>query len=358
MMTAFEHLLSLEPFSLPQKEKDTLYETLLSNITLSHFEKCAEYQSIIQGLGHDPTSRCASEQQPFLPVRLFKDHELKSVAQADVHKVMTSSGTSGQQVSKIYLDKTTAGRQTKVLAKLVTDLLGPKRLPMLVIDAKETVKNRQSFSARGAGILGFSLFGRDVTFALDANMQLNISAVQEFCAKHAGSDIFIFGFTSIIYQHFIQAAQTHGVTFPLEKATLLHGGGWKKLENISVDNQAFKNMLNNVAGIQKVYNYYGMVEQTGSIFTECKNGHLHCSLFSDIIIRDTNLGVASNGQRGLVQLVSLLPESYPGHSILTEDIGEILGQDNCGCGRLGKYFRIYGRAHRAEVRGCSDTYAA
>ena len=54
----------------------------------------------------------------------------------------------------------------------------------------------------------------------------------------------------------------------------------------------------------------------------------------------------------------MLPESYPGHSLLTEDEGVILGEDDCPCGRRGKYFKILGRLPQAEIRGCSDTYAA
>ena len=29
------------------------------------------------------------------------------------------------------------------------------------------------------------------------------------------------------------------------------------------------------------------------------------------------------------QLISLIPHSYPGHSILTEDTGPIVGEDDC-----------------------------
>jgi hypothetical protein len=42
---------------------------------------------------------------------------------------------------------------------------------------------------------------------------------------------------------------------------------------------------------------------------------------------------------------------------LTEDLGVILGEDDCPCGRMGRYFRVQGRIPAAEVRGCSDTYA-
>ena len=66
----------------------------------------------------------------------------------------------------------------------------------------------------------------------------------------------------------------------------------------------------------------------------------------------------SLGEKGIVQVISVLPKSYPGQSLLTEDEGILLGEDNCKCGRKGKYFKILGRIKSAELRGCSDTYGA
>lgn len=91
---------------------------------------------------------------------------------------------------------------------------------------------------------------------------------------------------------------------------------------------------------------------------ECEEGHLHAPVFSDVIIRRMkDFSVADFGEEGVIQVVSVLPESYPGHSLLTEDQGVILGEDDCKCGRKGKYFKINGRIKNAEIRGCSDTYA-
>ena len=127
------------------------------------------------------------------------------------------------------------------------------------------------------------------------------------------------------------------------------------LEKFKINNIEFKKKLNKKLKIRKVYNYYGLVEQTGSIFIEGKNcGYLHTSIFSDLLIRDKNFKVLKNNEKGLIQLFSLLPTSYPGHNILTEDIGEIKGEDDCKCGLKGKYFLVHGRIKRSEVRGCSD----
>jgi hypothetical protein len=91
---------------------------------------------------------------------------------------------------------------------------------------------------------------------------------------------------------------------------------------------------------------------------ECENGYLHTSIYSDIIIRRSiDFSIAELGEEGLIEVVSILPKSYPGHALLTEDQGIVFGEDNCKCGRLGKYFKITGRIKNAEIRGCSDSYA-
>ena len=84
---------------------------------------------------------------------------------------------------------------------------------------------------------------------------------------------------------------------------------------------------------------------------------MHSSVFSDILIRRPyDFSIANIGEKGIIQTISLIPESYPGNSLLTEDEGILLGEDDCKCGRLGKYFKIIGRIKNAEIRGCSDTY--
>ena len=50
---------------------------------------------------------------------------------------------------------------------------------------------------------------------------------------------------------------------------------------------------------------------------------------SDIIIRDNNFKNLSANKTGIIQLISVLPSSYPGYSILTEDLGMIIHEGNC-----------------------------
>lgn len=356
-MFNIDETIKLQPYSLNKQEKDSLYKDAMFHLTKKHYEHCRMYHNLLDNFDFNICKSHEVNEYPFLPVRLFKEYELKSMESENIFKTMTSSGTSGQQVSRIFLDKGTSTNQTKVLTKITSDFLGTKRLPMLVIDSKQVVKNRQLFSARGAGILGFSMLGRDVTYALDDDMGLDIPVIEAFLKKHRGENIFIFGFTFMIWEYFYKVLKEKKISLDLSKGMLLHGGGFKKLLDQAVDNDTYKACLKDVCGIKNVYNYYGMVEQTGSIFMECECGRLHASIFSDIIIRNhKNFSPCKIGEIGLIQLISLLPGSYPGHSILSEDLGELIGEDNCPCGRLGKTFKIHGRIKSAEIRGCSDTH--
>ena len=84
---------------------------------------------------------------------------------------------------------------------------------------------------------------------------------------------------------------------------------------------------------------------------------MHTSKYSKVLIRSfKDFSVLPVGEKGLIQLMTVLPLSYPGHSILTEDEGVIWGDDRCKCGRFGTRFNILGRIPQAEIRGCSDTY--
>ena len=282
---------------------------------------------------------------------------LKSVPDEKIVRRITSSGTTGQQVSRIYLDADTSVLQQRALCTITGDFIGTKRIPMLIIDSPDVLRDRSKFTARGAGILGFSMMASKRIYALDENMRLDMESLKQFEELAKAGPTFAFGFTYMIWEYLYEALRAEGKTIDLPGCHLIHGGGWKKLQSRSVSDEAFRAGLKEVCGISSVSDYYGMAEQTGSIFMQCEEGHLHASIYSDISILDPeDFSECGEGQWGLIALDSLIPGSYPGHRLLTEDWGRILGTDNCPCGRKGKYFEISGRIKKAEVRGCSDTF--
>lgn len=358
----FDEIFNLPLYSLNQEDKEKWLTERLLELTRLHQENCPEYRRMLESIDFDVEKVTSYKELPFLPVRLFKEMDLKSVPQEDVVKTMTSSGTTGQAVSKIYLDSETSTNQQRTMVKIVSEFIGSARMPMLIIDCPSVLKNRAMFSVRGAGILGFSIFGTRRIYALDDAMKLDVDRVREFLDQFKGQKILLFGFTFMIWQHFYKELlrlKEEGITFDLSNSILIHGGGWKKLISEAVSHDEFHKRMEDACGLRDIHDYYGMVEQTGCIYMECECGHLHASNFSDVIVRrPLDFSEAEIGEDGILQVVSTIPESYPGHSLLTEDEGAVLGVDDCPCGRKGKYFKINGRLKDAEIRGCSDTYAA
>ena len=356
-MTDVDTLAALPAYEWDRARKRAFLLDELDALTRRHRRDCPEYGRILDALGFEEAA--SLEELPFIPVRLFKEYALKSVPEDALHRTMTSSGTTGQQVSRIFLDRETSTLQSKVLSRIVGEFIGKRRLPMLVLDTSAVVKNRAMFSARGAGILGFSMFGRDVFYALDEEMRLDVDGLTAFLERHRGEELLLFGFTFMIWQHVLGQLRQTGFRPDLSRGTLIHGGGWKKLADQHISSERFRSECRELCHLERVHNYYGMVEQTGAIYMECECGHLHAPVWADVIIRRAeDFSVAPAGESGLVEAVSVLARSYPGHVLLTEDEGRILGEDDCPCGRRGKYFEILGRVKRAEVRGCSDTYEA
>jgi len=345
-------------FSINKVEKQLLLIHFLNQLHRHHFRNNEAYAKVSSGIfnKNENDSFNSIEEIPFLPVSIFKTHYLRSVPDEDVFKVLTSSGTTGTVPSRVVLDKETSQLQTLALSKIITKVVGNERLPMLIVDSQSVLKDRASFSARGAGILGLSIFGRNHQYILDENYELDEEKLSEFLKKFNGKRMLIFGFTFMVWQYLF--LQSKNKEIDLSNAILIHSGGWKKLQELSVDNQTFRQKLFERFGLRQIYNFYGMVEQVGGVFLENTEGYLHCPNFSDIIIRNPyDFSVQPNGVEGLIQVVSILPKSYPGHSLLTEDIGVCMGEDDSKSGWKGKYFKIIGRAKKAELRGCSDTFA-
>src|SRR4051794_35337029 len=128
-----DELLRAPQYSLTQAEKETHLLNVMRELVEHHRRTCPAYDRMLTSVGSAPELDSLAD-VPYLPVGLFKSHLLASVPDAEIFKTLTSSGTTGQQVSRIVLDRVTAQRQAQALAAIMTHLLGPRRLPMIIVD--------------------------------------------------------------------------------------------------------------------------------------------------------------------------------------------------------------------------------
>ena len=344
------------PFELCSLKKSELILTHLNKLTRHHAKNCVTYKRYLDACGVDIGGANGIAELPYLPARAFKELDLKSVVDKNIAKTLTSSGTSGLR-SRIHIDGRTSIKQSRALSEILKSYIGAKKLPLLIIDAPSMGKISSVFSARSAGALGFSGLASDKVFALDEGFDLNLREIERFLALHGDSEFMVFGFTFLIWQSLVINEVPDFIIKSMTNGRLFHGGGWKKLSILGVSDSTFKNELFSRVGLRNIHNYYGMAEQTGSVFIECEHGRMHASKYSEVLIRNLNdFEVLPAGEKGVIQVFSSLPESYPGHSILTEDLGWIEHDVLCQCGRNGTTIHVDGRLERAEIRGCSDVY--
>ena len=299
---------------------------------------------------------------PYLPVGVFKANPpLALVPPEEVKRTLTSSATTGQVPSRIVLDGSTSRRMAKGALTIVRDFIGPTRRPYLVIDTPENLAAQGQIGARGAAIQALRSFATEIVCCLQSpdtgSSELELEKLLSCAEKWKENEVLVYGFTYVIWTQLVQPLQRLGITLDLPNVRVLHSGGWKRLEQQSVTRDVFNRGVASVfrCSPNRITDYYGMVENVGVIYPDCEHGNKHVPAFADVIIRDPlTLAPLGPGRKGLIQVCSVLPTSFPGHLLLTEDTAEVISDDGCPCGRRGPSFRFAGRVPKAEVRGCGN----
>jgi acyl-protein synthetase LuxE len=313
---------------------------------------------------HWPVSVSAADtiaDLPYLPVSMFKsDPPLALVAASEIKRTLASSSTSGQVPSRVVLDAATARRMTKGVTTIIRDFIGPARRPYLIIDVPENLKPQAELGARAAAIQGLQSFATETVCCLrrdqSGDSTLDLEKLLAFAQKWKDAQVLVYGFTYVIWTQLVQSLERQGITLAMPNIHVLHSGGWKRLEQ-AVTKDVFMQGVASVFGCSpdRIIDYYGMVENVGVVYPDCERGHKHVPAFAEVIIRDPlTLAPVEPGQQGLVQVCSVLPTSFPGFLLLTDDMAELIGHDGCPCGRRGSHFRFTRRVPKIEVRGCGN----
>ena len=357
-------ILKAEQFKVTQIKKENKLLPIFKRQILNQIENLENLKLFYYTYGIEIEDLKSLAEIPPIPVSMFKKFDLRICKTEDVLRVLHSSSTTTGIPSKIYIDKKTAFRQTNSFISTIKNFIGKHRRPLLIIDTEEVNKpGASTMTARGAAIRAIANFSIKRTYILDVkngDLEVNFDRLKEFCEKFEGQEILVYGFTFIIWSRFYKILKEKNMQLNFPKVKILHSGGWKKLIQQKVDKKTFNNEISNLfnTSATNVIDYYGMVEQVGVVFVDCEEGWKHIPDFSELIIRNFYT-MEENGPKepGLIEIMSVLPSSYPGQAILTEDVGEIIGIDDCPCGRKGKYFTFKSRVERVELRGCGDTFA-
>ena len=122
-----EALLGAPQYRRAPAAKEPALVAGLAELTAWHRARCAPYDRLLRAFWPQAAAPRSLEEVPWVPVSLFKSHELSSVPPSQAFKTLLSSGTTGSEPSRVVLDRETAGLQSRALAGIMTTLLGPAR---------------------------------------------------------------------------------------------------------------------------------------------------------------------------------------------------------------------------------------
>ena len=360
MSDTIDELLTQEPFT-KSHNSDSLFLSAMSQSLIFHYENSDIFKQYCIKKNFNPYDDFTLNEIPFIPSNIFKKLKLSSVDKNEIIKIVHSSSTTGKTPSTILIDKITSERQQKIIISILSNFIGKNRKSFLILESKNNVSTGDEMSSRSSAVRGLTPFMKNLEFILKNDLTLNFENMNklkfEVTIDHA-----IFGFTWILYL-FIEKYQNDKnvkeLFSKLNKPLILHSGGWKKLQNIKISKTEFNQKVSDFFKTEpnNVIDFYGLVEQLGTIYPDCEYGFKHVPNYSHIIIRDIHtLEPVENGNRGFIQILTPIPHSYPGVSILTDDIGKIVSVNSCKCGRQGICFKFLERLKTADLAGCGDTF--
>jgi hypothetical protein len=336
----------------PRSEADFLAE--MNALTRFHLDGCPEYARIWP---HFESAGNLAD-LPWLHVGLFKHIEFKTSGEGIRHeRTLKSSATSSGVPSLVTLDRKSSELQSASTLAIFRDFLGGGTRPLLVVDSSRSLLTRGEVSARVAAALSLRPLASEIHFLLEDAEDpgsMKWDALAELLGGH--DELLIYGFTWVLWLAWGAAGVPKKISDRLagKRIHFVHSGGWKKLDAVQVDRQAFdERLLTGLHPESRVVDFYGLVEQAGIVYPLCEAGFRHVPAWADVLVRDPWTLDSLTGEPGQLQLMNTLAHGAPYHNVLTEDLGHIV-PGGCPCGRLGGRFELLGRVPKAEVRGCAN----
>ena len=297
-----DHLLAGPVFNLEPQHHQAQLLMLLQEELAYAAESNSHLQRYYEAWPIDYRAATRIADLPYLPAGAFKANPPLALVETDkITRTLASSATTGQTPSRVVLDAETSKRMTKGVIAIIRDFIGPARRPYLVIDTAENVSGKAAIGARAAAIQGLRSFATDVVCCLQSdragNLNLDEAKLLEFATKWGSAEVLVYGFTSVIWQHFVTPLLTRGICLDMPNVRILHSGGWKRLQDQAVTRAAFAKGVASIFGCAetRILDFYGMVENVGVIYPDCEHGNKHVPAFADVIIRDPLNSGASEG---------------------------------------------------------------
>ncbi|MCR4655637.1 MAG: acyl-protein synthetase [Lachnospiraceae bacterium] len=328
-----------------------------------HYDHCEAYRRILDDAGFAPESLRKKEdieRLPFIPTTFLKKHHIFSMPKERMPIKATSSGTGGKY-SLIGFDAGSLSSALKMVFRIYGSqgILSPVPCHYIIFGFKP---HRSNHTAVAKTATGYTLLSPALsrTYALkfkDGKYEPDLEAVVNAFMRGEKSrfPVRTIGFPS--YTWFaLKLMEERGIKVKLaEGSKIMLAGGWKQFYREQVDKQEMYALVKKILGIpeENIFEAYGAVEHP-ILYSDCKRHHFHIPIYSRVVIRDVEtFEPLPNGRIGLVNLITPMIKGTPVLSIMTDDLGVLHNEEECGCGIHSPYLEIIGRAGFVDIKTCA-----
>lgn len=289
------------------------------------------YRQFIQLLHIDVSEVKEIHQIPFLPIALFKTHQVVT-GKKPVQEIFYSSGTTGMQLSKHYVSDLALYRESYL--KGFQNFYGNLQEYTILALLPNYLERKGSSLVYMVNDLIHLSNKKDSGFYLN-NLEDLAKKLKELDKK--GEKVLLIG-VSFALLDLIEKFQ-----FKLKNTIIMETGGMKGRRK-EIIRQELHELLKKGFGVKKIHSEYGMTELLSQAYSD-GNGIFKTPNWMQILIRDTEdaLTIFPNNKTGGINVIDLANQ----HScsfIATQDLGKTFSNGS---------FEILGRFDNSDIRGCN-----
>lgn len=305
---------------------DEEFEAVALELFRRQTERCMPYRQYIELLGIDPQSVKSIEQIPFLPIELFKSHDIYC-GDTTPEKVFTSSSTTGQTPSRHLMQSLSHYERTFTAA----------------------------FEQFYGATEGWSIYGLLPNYLQREGSSL-VYMVDRLLARCGSGGFYLDDYDKLLAD---MAADTKpkillGVSYalwdlaeryaPKLQQTIVMETGGMKGHREELPKEEFHKILTEAFGVEAIHSEYGMAELTSQAYS-AGGGVFLSPKWMRVLTRDVNnpMKILPAGKRGAINIIDLANISSCAF-IATQDVGCTLADGS---------FMIEGRLTGADIRGCN-----
>ncbi|MBP3483367.1 MAG: acyltransferase [Alistipes sp.] len=289
-------------------------------------ERCAPYREYIGLLGIDAQDIDRLDKIPFLPIELFKTHEIYCGDKAP-ETVFTSSSTTGMTPSRHPMARLSAYEKTFTAAfeRFYGD---PSQYGIYALLPSYLQRKGSSLVYMADRLIAR---GNSGGFYLDDYEKLLGDMAADPKPK------ILLGVSYALWD----LAEKYSPK--LHDTIVMETGGMKGYRE-EIPKKEFHKILCDGFGVERIHSEYGMAELTSQAYSD-GNGIFRAPEWLHILTRDINdpFDILPTGSRGGINIIDLA-NLHSCAFIQTQDAGQTFADGS---------FRIDGRIDRSEIRGCN-----